>query len=101
MSVPASLPALASRRSERVPAPAIGKARASSKHTDSQVTEVEIDLGEGSSSGRTKHSGDFEGAKNYRISTTSKNIDVGPKLDPEEYQNARKKLKKAVLEHYR
>lgn len=79
-----------------------------SPHRDSQVTEVEVDptTGPGTRNGKGKHPADLVDGDIRRNSTPSKSVDAAGtshkmRLDPEEYQNARKKLKKAVLEHYR
>jgi len=74
---------------------------------DSEATEVELSP----SSGKGKDHTDFDDDETQQIDShttaTAANISDAPgfthheHLDPEDYQNAKKKLKRAVLEHYR
>jgi hypothetical protein len=74
---------------------------------DSETTEVEF----GSSNGKGRDYIDAEEDENQRsdsnaTATVAKDSDTlgiaqPTRLDPDEYQQAKKKLKKAVLEHYR
>lgn len=58
---------------------------------DSQVTQVEA----GSSNGKGKENPDYGAVKGSRRHTNDL------RLDPDDYLHAKKKLKRAVLEHYR
>jgi len=98
---PNPTPATVSTLRQRVLLPAIGQMKPNG--INGNIETIELELG---ANGKVNIAFDDSATTAATATTATKNFGASSfayaaRLDPEEYQYARKKLKKALLEHYR
>jgi hypothetical protein len=99
-------PASASTIRYRVQVPTLNKVKLSENNRDSEGTEVGIGLSDGKMKERVGFDEHENNSDPNVTADTSKNSEAPlgltqpTRLDPDEYHHARKKLRRALLEHY-